>query len=237
MSATILIVDDDLAILEGVKQLLAQAGFEIRVAADGKTALNSLEPLPQLIVLDLMLPDIDGHTICRKLRELPIYIPILMLSARDDLTDKVLGLELGADDYVTKPFEPRELLSRIRALLRFAEQRQMSLIAPATPTETVLSYGPIKMWSKKHRLEVNGQPVELTPTEWELLEIFVASPGQVFGRETLLRRIWGENFIGDSRTVDTHMQRLRAKLEIDPNAAKLIQTVRGFGYRLLKTGD
>jgi DNA-binding response OmpR family regulator len=234
MTTTILIVDDDLGILEGVKQLLVQAGFATRTAATGKAALSALEPLPQLIVLDLLLPDIDGHTLCRKFRELPVYVPILMLSARDDLTDKVLGLELGADDYVTKPFEPRELLSRIRAMLRFAEQRRL---APSPAEEVPRQYGSLCLWEKKHRLELNGQPLELTPTEWALIELLLSSPGQVFGRETLLRRIWGDDFVGDSRAVDTHVQRLRAKLEeADPSAARLIETVRGFGYRL-KLGD
>lgn len=230
MAAHILIIDDDLAILEGVMRLLAQAGYQTSTASTGKQALALLDPLPQMVVLDLMLPDIDGLTLCRQIRQLPVYIPILMLSARDDLTDKVLGLELGADDYVTKPFEPRELLSRVRAMLRFAEQQR--LMAHSSEVEQPLSYGPLKFWRMRHYLEVNGQPVELTPTEWALLELFIEHPGQVFGRETLLRRIWGADFMGDSRTVDTHMQRLRAKLELNSDSSRLIQTVRGFGYRL-----
>src|SRR5262249_23610165 len=140
---------------------------------------------------------------------------------------------LGADDYVTKPFEPRELLSRIRAMLRFAEQQQ--LMARSSGVEQPLVYGPLKFWRVKHQVEINGQPIELTPTEWALLELFMEHPGQVFGRETLLRRIWGADFLGDSRTVDTHMQRLRAKLELNSETPRLIQTVRGFGYRLSQT--
>jgi DNA-binding response OmpR family regulator len=176
-----------------------------------------------------MLPDIDGLTLCRHLRQLTPYIPILMLSARDGLSDKVVGLELGADEYVTKPFEPRELLARVRAMLRFAGQRT----AGQGLEEQPLVCGPVTLWKAQHRVEVNGQPVELTPTEWALLELLVAHPGQVFGRETLLNRIWGCNFLGDSRTVDVHMQRLRAKFESCMTAPGCIQTVRGFGYRFV----
>jgi len=231
MSAHILIIDDDTAILEGVMRLLAQAGYRTSSASTGKQALGMLKDLPDLFVLDLMLPDLDGFTLCRHIRQLPVYIPILMLSARDELTDKVLGLELGADEYVTKPFEPRELLSRIRAMLRFAEQRQLH--NHSAQLEKPLIYGPLRLWKKKHLVEMNGQGVDLTPIEWALLELLVDHPGQVFGRETLLQRIWGADYVGDSRTVDTHVQRLRAKLELDDQHPRLIQTVRGFGYRLL----
>jgi DNA-binding response OmpR family regulator len=230
MNAHILIIDDDLAIREGVVRLLDQAGYRTSSASTGKQALTMLDELPDLCVLDLMLPDLDGYTLCRQIRQLPVYIPILMLSARDELTDKVVGLELGADEYVTKPFEPRELLSRIRAMLRFAEQRQLRHL---TQVEQPLVYGPLRLWKKKHWLEVNGKKVELTPIEWALLELFIDHPGQVFGRETLLQRVWGADYMGDSRTVDTHVQRLRAKLEQDDQHPRLIQTVRGFGYRLL----
>jgi len=232
MSAHILIIDDDTAILEGVVSLLAQAGYRTSSASTGRQALSMLSELPDLLVLDLMLPDLDGYALCRQIRQLPDYIPILMLSARDELTDKVVGLELGADEYVTKPFEPRELLSRIRAMLRFAEQHRPH--SPASQLAQPLIYGPLKLWQKKHLLEVNGQGVDLTPIEWALLELFIDHPGQVFGRETLLQHIWGADFMGDSRTVDTHVQRLRAKLELDDQHPRLIQTVRGFGYRLLQ---
>lgn len=235
MTARILIIDDDQAILEGVMRLLAQSGYQTITATTGVEALALLDPAPDLIVLDLMLPDMDGHTLCRQIRQLPAYIPILMLSARDDLTDKVLGLELGADDYVTKPFEPRELLSRVRAMLRFAAQRQPGLTSPRGELPVV--FGPIKFWRQKHQVEINGQPVDLTPTEWALMELFLEHPGQVFGRETLLRRIWGDDFLGDSRTVDTHVQRLRAKLETLSETPRLIQTVRGFGYRLANSSN
>jgi DNA-binding response OmpR family regulator len=232
MGAHILIIDDDSAILEGVVSLLAQAGYRTSSASTGKQALSMLSELPDLLVLDLMLPDLDGYALCRQIRQLPDYVPILMLSARDELTDKVVGLELGADEYVTKPFEPRELLSRIRAMLRFAELHRPR--SQASQLEQPVIYGPLKLWQKKHLLEVNGKGVELTPIEWALLELFIDHPGQVFGRETLLQHIWGADFMGDSRTVDTHVQRLRAKLELDDQHPRLIQTVRGFGYRLLQ---
>jgi DNA-binding response OmpR family regulator len=155
-----------------------------------------------------------------------------MLTARDDVTDKVTGLELGADEYVTKPFEPRELLARVRAMLRFADKRGVG-----TADEAPLTRGPIRLWRTQHRVEVNDQPIDLTPKEWALLELMMNHPGQVFGRETLPRRVWGNDFIGDTRTVDVHIQRLRAKVEPHPSTQRCIQTVRGFGYRLVASDD
>jgi DNA-binding response OmpR family regulator len=229
MTVTILVVDDDQAILEGVRTLLIQAGYQTNGASTGKEALGLLDPTPQLVILDIMLPDVTGHSLCRHIRELPVYIPILMLSAHDEVMDKVLGLELGADEYVTKPFEPRELVARVRAMLRFAEQQQLKL-KPAAE-ELPVTFGPLKLWRERHYLELDGQALDLTPTEWALLELFTTHPGQVFGRETLLRHIWNSEFAGDSRTVDTHVQRLRAKLEKNSVSPRFIQTVRGFGYR------
>ncbi len=225
---SILIVDDDQAIVQGVATLLEQAGFRARRAYSAAEARALLAQLPDLVVLDLSLPDADGLTVCQHIRQLTPYIPILMLSARDEVSDKVLGLELGADEYVTKPFEPRELLARIRALLRFAEQRAGERRCEEQP----LTCGPIVLWRAQHRVEVEGALVELTPREWALLELLMEHPGQVFGRETLLRRVWGTDFLGDSRVVDVHVQRLRAKLEVTPTTTQCIQTVRGFGYRL-----
>jgi DNA-binding response OmpR family regulator len=227
----ILIVDDDPAVLQGVTTLLEQAGYATRSAATGAETLDMLAdaPLPSLIILDIMLPEIDGYTVCRHIRQLPAYVPILMLSARDELTDKVAGLELGADEYVTKPFAPRELIARVRAMLRFAGQQTSAPPAVEAP----LVGGPVSLWRAQHRVEVNGCMVELTPREWALLELFLEHPGQVFGRETLLRQIWGDTFLGDSRTVDVQVQRLRAKIEQVPGTPHCIQTVRGFGYRFV----
>lgn len=228
MSSCILVVDDDPAVLYGVATLLEQAGYETREATTGVMALEKLveEPYPALVVLDVMLPDFDGYTVCRRIRAMSPYIPVLMLSARDEVIDKVTGLELGADEYVTKPFEPRELLARIRAMLRFAEQSMSSQNTEEQP----LIYGPLRLWRTQHRVEVDGASVDLTPKEWALLELLMEHPGQVFGRETLLRRVWDEDFYGEPRTVDVHIQRLRAKL--GTQTASYIETVRGFGYRL-----
>jgi DNA-binding response OmpR family regulator len=234
MALTIVVVDDDPAVLRGVATLLEQAGYATLCAATGSQALHYLDepPFPALIILDVMMPELDGYTICRHIRRMTPYIPILMLTARDELTDKVTGLELGADEYVTKPFEPRELLARVRAMLRFADKRGAGM-----SDEAPLTRGPIRLWRTQHRVEVNDQPIDLTPKEWALLELMMNHPGQVFGRETLLRRVWGNDFIGDTRTVDVHVQRLRAKVEPNPSAPRCIQTVRGFGYRLVAGDD
>jgi two-component system alkaline phosphatase synthesis response regulator PhoP len=231
MEPYILVVDDDSAILQGVLTILEQAGYQVRGAATGAEAESILanDTRPRLIILDLRLPILDGYEICRRARQITPYIPILMLSACDDLADKVAGLELGADDYMTKPFEPRELLARARAMLRFAEQRA----ANGSPEQVPLVAGFFKLCKSSHRAEVCGQPVDLAPKEWGLLELFIEHPGQVFGRETLLRRVWGCDFLGDSRTVDVHVQRLRAKLEAVPGAPRCLETVRGFGYRFV----
>lgn len=235
MPMPILIVDDDPAILQGVATLLDQAGYTLQTAATGTEALAVLTqpPYPALVILDVMLPEVDGYQVCQHIRTLPSYIPILMLSARDELTDKITGLDLGADEYVTKPFEPRELLARVRAMLRFADQRSADPQAARQP----LRCGPLTIWKDQRQVELQGQRLELTPKEWALLELFVEHPGQVFGRETLLRRIWGYDFLGDSRVVDVHVQRLRAKLEPEESAPRCIQTVRGFGYRFDPEGD
>lgn len=227
MPSPILVVDDDPAVLRGVGTLLEQSGYTVLCVASGAHAIHLLDsPLvPSLVILDVLMPLCDGFEVCRYLRQQPTYIPILMLSARDDVIDKVLGLEIGADDYLTKPFAPRELLARVSALLRFKQR-----VTECDDDEPRLVFGLITMWPASHRVEVNGHPVDLAPKEWALLELFLKHPDKVFGRETLLRQIWGYNFVGDSRTVDVHIQRLRAKLD-EHAAASLIQTVRGFGYR------
>lgn len=225
---TILIVDDDVAVSRGVAALLEQAGFHTRCAYTAAAARALIELPTDLVVLDIMLPDDSGLQVCRSFRQRTPYLPILMLNARDEIADKVGGLELGADEYVTKPFEPRELLARVRAMLRFAGQR-----SDTTSLEQPLCCGPIRLWRSQHRVEIGDQPIELTPTEWTLLELLMEHPKQVFGRETLLRRVWGDAFVGDSRAVDMHVQRLRAKLDPHDGAARCLQTVRGFGYRLV----
>ena len=229
-SRRILVVDDEPAIVNALSVLLAQAGYEVTAARSGPEALALLAPRPDLIILDLMLPEMDGYEVCRRLRQSPDYIPVLMLTARDEPVDKLLGLELGADLYLTKPFEPRELLAHIKAIFRLLDHRRDD---SQPHKEMPLLCGPLVLWDTQHRVELAGQAVEVTPKEYELLRLFMRQPGRVFGRETLLREIWGYDFPGDSRVVDVHIQRLRAKIEPDPAQPRLLQTVRGFGYRFI----
>lgn len=234
--ATILVVDDDPNIRLGLQQMLAQAGYTVCNATSGKEALALLRNSSfNLVVLDLTLPDMDGLVVCQHIRQLPTYVPLMMLTARDEVSDKVTGLDLGADEYLTKPFEPRELLSRVRAMLRFAEQHQ-NTAAMDKPEQPVV-FGDLQIWIKEHRVEVAGQLVELTSTEWLLLELFATHPGQVFGRETILNKVWGVDYYGDTRTVDTHIKRLRTKIESDPAKPHFIQTIRGFGYRFVTEAE
>jgi DNA-binding response OmpR family regulator len=223
----ILIVDDDHAITEALQSLFTRAGYEISLARSGWEALAKLEHKPDLIILDLMLPGLDGYEVCRQIREAERYFPILMLTAKDEVSDKVKGLELGADAYLVKPFEPSELVAQVRALFRTVETKSPS------GAERPITCGPIELWEGQHRVIIAGTEIELTPKEFELLSFLLRHKGQVIGRETLLREIWGYAFEGDSRTVDVHIQRLRSKIESDPVAPRFIQTVRGFGYRLV----
>jgi two-component system alkaline phosphatase synthesis response regulator PhoP len=227
---SILIVDDDSAITNALSLLFEQAGYLVSTANSGEEALARLEPRPDLIVLDILLPDMDGYAVCRRIRETPDHPPIVMLTARDESRDKVLGLELGADLYLTKPFEPAELLAQVHALLRLIDERKQN------PEDHPLACGPLRIWEGQHRVELGGAEVQLTPIEFQLLKHFIRQPGHVLGRETLLREVWGYDFDGDSRVVDVHVQRLRAKIENRPGQPQLLQTVRGFGYRLVDPG-
>ena len=209
--------------------LLEQAGYITQCAYTATEALRLLEHPVDLLILDVMLPDIDGFTLCRRVRTMDSYVPIMMLTARDELDDRIFGLELGADEYIAKPFEPKELQARVRAMLRFAARSDQM----RERSENPLMYGPITLWKEQHRVEVSGQPIELTPTEWELLTLLMEHPGRVFGRETILNRVWGADFLGDSRVVDVAVQRLRSKLEPIPSEPRWVQTVRGFGYRFV----
>jgi len=227
----ILIVDDELSIITAVSAILKQAGYEIETAASGQEALTILaqSPAPDLLILDLMLPDIDGYEICRQVRERPFYLPILMLTARDSDWEKGVGLELGADAYMTKPFEPVTLLAQVKAIFRLIEQQSAS---DQPGEERPLICGPLHLWEKSRRANLSGQPLDLTPTEFDLLRFLMQQPGRVVGRETLLRQVWGYDYAEDSRTVDVHVQRLRGKIEVDPANPNLLRTVRGFGYCL-----
>jgi two-component system alkaline phosphatase synthesis response regulator PhoP len=229
MQGTILLVEDEAAIAAFVQTALEREGFAVEVVEDGRQALARVnQALPDLIILDLMLPGMDGLEVCRAVRRMPTYVPIIMLTARDEDMDKVVGLELGADDYITKPFNTRELIARVRAVLRLAQSR-------ATMEEPDrLRIGRLEIDLTGRTVTVAGQPVELTPKEFDLLVLLASNPGRVFGRETLLEKVWGYDYLGDSRTVDVHVQRLRRKLEEDPHHPRHLLTVRSIGYKFAR---
>lgn len=217
----ILIVDDEEAIRELVSMYLQREGFTATTAADGEEALIKVrETNPDLIVLDIMLPKIDGWSVCRQIRQTRTT-PIIMLTAKDAEYDRILGLELGADDYIVKPFSPRELVARVKAVLRRTR-------TGAEPGE-ILSYADLTINRAAMTVEQNGQPVSLTPKEFELLWFLASHPGRVFSREQLLARVWNYDFTGDPRTVDTHIKRLREKLRSSETG--YIKTVWGRGYK------
>lgn len=225
MSKRILIVDDEKDIRELLAFHLEQNGFTTLTASDGEEALDKVEEaLPDLIILDLMLPKMDGAEVCRafKSREHTRRIPIIMLTAKGEEIDRVVGFELGADDYVTKPFSPRELVLRVKAVLK-------RMTAPTEPAE-VLNYKELRVDLARHRVTVANKPVELTSTEFKLLTTLLQRRGRVQTRDHLLETVWGYDYVGFTRTVDTHVRRLRAKLG---KAGDCIETVRGVGYRFV----
>lgn len=221
----ILIVEDDLAIAAFVQTALEREGFETEMVRRGDTALASVETVPpDLILLDLMLPGLDGLQVCQALRRRPQYIPLIMLTAKDDDVDKIVGLEMGADDYITKPFKMRELLARIRALLRLVQRS-------AGSTSRSLIYGPLEINLEGRTVRRDGQLVSLSPKEFDLLALLASNLRRVFGRETLLEKVWGYDYAGETRTVDVHIQRLRQKIEPDPHQPRFLVTVRNIGYK------
>ena len=228
----ILVVDDDKSIVKVVRSYLEQAGYTVQTAYDGESALHALRSeKPDLVVLDLMLPDRDGWEITRLIRSDATLgaMPIIMLTARVEDTDKIVGLELGADDYITKPFNAREIVARVRALLRRAQFAQT--VAPQ-----LIRLGALALDMDQHTLTVDGAAVELTRTEFTLLQILMANPGHTFTRDELLEKSMGYAYEGMGRTLDTHMRNLRKKIEPDANNPTYIQTVYGVGYRMTK-GD
>ncbi|MEZ4865422.1 MAG: response regulator transcription factor [Caldilineaceae bacterium] len=226
----ILVVDDDRSIVKVVRSYLEQAAYQVTVAYDGEGALHALRSeKPDLMVLDLMLPDRDGWEITRLVRgdTTLAALPIIMLTARVEDTDKIVGLELGADDYITKPFNAREIVARVRALLRRAH------FAQATPPQQ-LRVGGLALDIDQRQLTIDDTPVDLTRTEFTLLQLLMANPGHTFTRDELLEKCMGYAYEGMGRTLDTHMSNLRKKVEPDPSAPIYIQTVYGVGYRLAK---
>ena len=223
--AKILLIEDEILIQELVTFNLEREGYIVKIAGDGKSGLEMVKTeLPDLILLDVMLPELDGFEVCKAVRgnKETANLPIIMLSARDEVADKVIGLELGADDYITKPFSPRELVARVKA--RFREEKRNA--APPKPVSIV--WGELEIWPESYLATISGESVSLTGKEFELLHIFLTRPNQVFSREYLLQKVWGYNASGDTRTVDVHISNLRNKLK---SMGPIIESVRGIGYR------
>ncbi|MFC5503143.1 response regulator [Lysinimonas soli] len=220
----ILIVEDEPSLSEPLSFLLKREGYETEIAADGREALVAFDREPaDLVLLDLMLPGLSGTEVCRELRTRS-SVPIIMLTAKDSEVDIVVGLELGADDYVTKPYSTRELLARIRAVLR----RRVEV---DDADESVLEVGPVRMDVDRHAVAVDGDEVAMPLKEFELLELLLRNAGRVLTRGQLIDRVWGADYFGDTKTLDVHIKRIRSKIETDPSQPTLLLTVRGLGYR------
>ncbi|HEX2174840.1 MAG TPA: response regulator transcription factor [Nocardioidaceae bacterium] len=219
----VLVVEDEESYSDPLAYMLRKEGFDVSVAGDGNTALAEFDRWgADIVLLDLMLPGIPGTEVCRHLRQVS-NVPVIMVSAKDAEVDKVVGLELGADDYITKPYSPRELVARVRAVLRRGQERDL---APAT-----LEAGRVRMDVDRHVVTVGGSEVRLPLKEFELLEMFLRNTGRVLTRAQLIDRIWGADYVGDTKTLDVHVKRLRAKVEPDPAHPRHLVTVRGLGYK------
>ena len=227
----ILLVEDDKSIRLTVSETLSSEGFRVSSFKDGLSALdfinNDIKKDVDLIILDLMLPGLNGLELCRKIRNDEDYTPILILSAKDNESDRVLGLEVGADDYLTKPFGLNELIARSRALIRRSKRNKKYI----ENSKTVLEFNHIKMFLEECRVTSFDREITLSPKEFKLLELFLKNPKRVWSRDLILEKIWEIDFIGDTKTVDVHVRWLREKLEEDPSAPKFLKTVRGFGYK------
>ncbi len=221
----VLVVEDEESFSDALSYMLRREGFDAVVAANGPDALAEFDRAgADVVLLDLMLPGLPGTEVCRALRSRSA-VPIIMLTAKDGEIDKVVGLELGADDYVTKPYSARELVARIRAVLRRRGDAE-------SPVEAVLEAGPVRMDVERHVVAVAGDPVALPLKEFDLLELLLRNAGRVLTRSQLIDRVWGADYVGDTKTLDVHVKRLRAKIEPDPASPQYLLTVRGLGYKL-----
>lgn len=226
MAARVLVVDDEAQIVRVLRGYLERAGFTVLTAYDGAEALRlARQERPDLIILDLMLPGMDGIDVCRALRK-ESDVPIIMLTARVEETDRIIGLELGADDYVTKPFSPREVVARVRAVLRRTRP------SAEQAGQAVLVVGALRLDEAKRTLTVDGKPVDLTPSEFDILKVMMREPGRVFRREQLLEATQGIAYEGYERTIDTHIKNLRRKIEANPRQPEYLLTVHGVGYKM-----
>lgn len=230
MSKTILVVEDEVSIATLLKYNLERAGYEVLLAHDGKEGFDlAIEHSPDLLLLDLMLPTMDGMEVCKELRSQKRNIPIIMLTARDDEFDKVLGLELGADDYMTKPFSPREVIARVKAVLRrFTPALQQET---EEPENAVYQFGKLHVYPNRFEAFLDEETIEFTPKEFELLVYLLENKNRVLTRDQLLSAVWNYDFAGDTRIVDVHISHLRDKIEENSRKPKFIKTIRGIGYK------
>jgi two-component system response regulator RegX3 len=219
----VLVVEDEESYSDALAYMLRKEGFDVAVAGTGPDALSEFDRAgADIVLLDLMLPGLPGTEVCRRLRQVSA-VPVIMVTAKDAEVDKVVGLELGADDYITKPYSPRELVARVRAVLRRGHD--------ADPLPPTLEVGRVRMDVERHVVTVEGDEVRLPLKEFELLEIFLRNPGRVLTRSQLIDRVWGADYVGDTKTLDVHVKRLRAKIEPDPASPRYLVTVRGLGYK------
>jgi two-component system response regulator RegX3 len=226
--ATVLVVEDEAALTDSITYSLSREGFQVLTAMDGEAALARFRAEhPSIVVLDLMLPKLSGLDVCRAIRA-ESEVPILILTAKDSEADKVAGLELGADDYVTKPFSMRELVSRVRAHLRRADMSK-----PPTAIPGKLSGGPVELDPERHEVIVRGESAAMTPKEFDLLELFLTRKGRLLTRQYLIDEVWGMDYVGDTKTLDVHVKRLRQKIEEDRHRPRHLLTVRGLGYKFV----
>jgi two-component system response regulator RegX3 len=221
----VLVVEDEQSLREPLVFMLEKEGYQVIEAEDGELALAKFDSeRPDIILLDLMIPKLDGNQVCKRIR-LSSNVPIIMLTAKDSEVDKVVGLEIGADDYVTKPYSTRELLARMKAVLR-------RKVEPAVATDSVLTVGELQLDSERHQVTLSGRPIAFPLKEFELLELLMENVNRVLTRGQIIDRVWGANYFGDTKTLDVHIKRIRSKIEEDPARPKYIQTVRGLGYKL-----